>query len=161
MDKDVYLSIGSNLGNPMDNIKKALENLRLEFGDLKVSSVYETEPQDYKEQNTFYNCCVYLKTSFGPFEILDKIQGIENHMGQYKKEIRFGPRLIDIDIIFYSDECINTDNLVIPHKRMYKRAFVLYPLAELNKDLFHPVIKKTVGELVGSEKIKEQGITKI
>jgi 2-amino-4-hydroxy-6-hydroxymethyldihydropteridine diphosphokinase len=157
---DVYLSLGSNIKKRTDNLKKALFFLENEFGRLKVSDFYETEPVDYKKQSDFINCCVFLKSDLSPYKIFEITKNIEKKMGQVEKKIRFGPRIIDIDIIFYSDEIIDLPDLKIPHERMHERAFVLFPLMDLNENFVHPVLKKSVKKLSEEKKVLSQGIKK-
>jgi 2-amino-4-hydroxy-6-hydroxymethyldihydropteridine diphosphokinase len=157
---DVYLSLGSNLGKRIENIKKALFFLEKEFGKLKVSEFYETEPVDYKEQSGFINCCVFFESEKTAFEIFEASKKIQEKMGQGEKKIRFGPRIIDIDIIFYSDEIIDLPDLKIPHERMHERAFVLFSLMDINENFVHPVFKKSVKKLSEEKKVLSQGIKK-
>lgn len=158
---DVYLSLGSNLGEKFDNLKKAVFFLKKEFGEIQISNFYETKPLDYKNQSEFINCCIFFKTKKNCFEVFEKTRKIEKQLGQFEKELRFGPRIIDIDIIFFSDKIINTPNLKIPHERMHKRAFVLFPLMDLNENFVHPVLKKSVKELSKEKKVLGQGIKNI
>lgn len=159
--EDVYFSLGSNQGNCIENLKKAIELLTSEFKVVCVSSLYKTAPLDYVDQDMFYNCCIYCRTDLNPFQVLEKTKFIQKKMGQGKKDIRFGPRIIDIDIIFYSDMVLSEKELSIPHERMHKRAFVLNPLADINDNLVHPVLKKSIKELMNCKNVLEQEITKI
>ncbi|MGM0417477.1 MAG: 2-amino-4-hydroxy-6-hydroxymethyldihydropteridine diphosphokinase [Thermodesulfobacteriota bacterium] len=160
MKNDVYLSLGSNIKDRFENINQALFFLEKKFGRLKVSGFYNTAPTDYKDQDFFINCCVFFKTEYDPFEVFKIIKETEHVMGQFKKEIRFGPRIIDIDLIFFSDLVIETDELTIPHKRLHKRGFVLYPLMDINKELVHPVLKKSIKELALDKNIVNQLVQK-
>ena len=131
---DVILSIGSNLGDRKGNIEEAVRMLGGLEGTkvLKVSGMYETEPVGYEDQPYFLNICVLVNTMQSPMELLDSIHEIENILKR-KREIRWGPRTIDIDIITYGDLNIDTEELQIPHPRYRQRAFVLKPLADITE----------------------------
>lgn len=161
MEKIAYLSIGSNIGDKSENLNNCINKIKSLFSGVEISNFYLTKALNYIDQDDFYNCCVSLKTDLNPFELLKKLQNIEKEMGQGSKEVRFGPRIIDIDIVLFSDEIIKTDNLVIPHERMDERAFVLKPLLDLNENIIHPVLKKSVKELLNKENIEDQEINKI
>ncbi len=150
-----FLSLGSNIENKLNNLKKALSLLAENKINIeKISSVYETEPVGYKEQNNFYNIVVKIITSYPPEKLLHIINNIESQMGR-KREIHWGPRNIDIDIIFFDNKIINLKNLIIPHKEMHNRKFVLIPLIEIEPDFIHPVFNATVSELL--EKTSDTG----
>jgi 2-amino-4-hydroxy-6-hydroxymethyldihydropteridine diphosphokinase len=137
--KTVYFSLGSNLGDRAKNLHQAIVALR-EPGIkvTRISSTYETEPVDYLDQPWFLNIAVQAETELAPTALLETLRGIETKMGS-KKEIAKGPRLIDIDILLYAGDVINTPELQIPHPLMHLRRFVLEPLAEIAPDVRHPV----------------------
>jgi len=134
-----YLSLGSNMGNRKINLKKALELLDSDpdITITKISSIYETEPMYVKDQNSFYNIAVELNISsrIGPFKLLGLVKGIEYNMGRKKGAVRNGPRPIDIDILYFGSEKIESDILQIPHPGISKRRFVLLPLSEIAPDI--------------------------
>ncbi len=138
-EAEVLLSIGSNMGDREANLAFAEERLEScpQINDLKKASIYETEPVGYTDQADFLNTCVSFKTTLSPDELLDLTSGIENDCKRVRT-IRWGPRTLDIDIIFYGDEKIDTPRLTIPHPRWQERAFVIVPAKEL-KDLDVPV----------------------
>jgi 2-amino-4-hydroxy-6-hydroxymethyldihydropteridine diphosphokinase len=134
----VYLSLGSNVGDRGANLREAIA--RLDGAGVrvrKVSSIYETEPVDYLEQGWFLNCVVEAETELPALELLRGLRGIEAGMGS-QKVIAKGPRLIDMDILLYGAETVDTAELQVPHPRMQLRRFVLVPLAEIAAELRHP-----------------------
>ena len=144
----VYLSLGSNIGDRLANLRAAIDALGAAGIHVKkISSVYETEPVDYLEQSWFYNCVVEADTNLDPLALLRSLQAIESAMGS-KKEIPKGPRLIDLDVLFYGSETIATHELEVPHPRLHHRRFVLAPLAEIAPELCHPLLHTTAAELL-------------
>lgn len=147
MKKVVYLSLGSNLGDRQSNLRNAIGRL-LELGNvLEVSSLYETEPVEFIDQPWFLNCAVALRTELIPREFLAGLLAIERSLGRERTQPK-GPRLIDIDILLYGAATIKTPQLTVPHPAMQERRFVLEPLAEIAPELKHPVLKKTIRELL-------------
>ncbi len=142
----VYLGLGSNLGNRQDNLNRALDFLsqRLRIG--KVSSIYDTEPVGSINQPRFLNLVCQVYTSLTPVGLLALAKGIESKLGRVPAKSN-ASRPIDIDILFYGDQVIETPELIIPHPRLAERAFVLIPLAEIVPELVHPVSGKTIKEL--------------
>ena len=129
---DVYLSIGTNIGERYENLQHAIrllmgtEGIEVE----RISSVYETAAVGFTDQADFLNIAVYVKTIHSPSEMLEICQSIENELGRVR-EFRWGPRIIDLDILLYNHENIETESLIVPHPRMYERAFVLVPLIDI------------------------------
>jgi 2-amino-4-hydroxy-6-hydroxymethyldihydropteridine diphosphokinase len=144
----VYLALGSNVGNREENLREAVRRLR-EAGItvMRVSSIYETEPVDYLEQDWFLNSALQAETDLPPQQLLAKLRKIELAMGSNKPFAK-GPRLIDLDILLYGDETIHTPDLQVPHPRMLERRFVLVPLAEIAPAYRHPSWNATVVELL-------------
>jgi 2-amino-4-hydroxy-6-hydroxymethyldihydropteridine diphosphokinase len=148
--KRIYLSLGANLGDRELNLRNAIHGLR-ELGELVAqSSVYETEPVDVERaQPWFLNCAVAIETDLEPRELLDSILSMELSMGRVRKEKR-GPRPVDIDIIFFGDDVIDLPGLTVPHPAMQSRRFVLAPLAEIAPAMMHPLLKRSVQDLLNS-----------
>ncbi|MBE0480524.1 MAG: 2-amino-4-hydroxy-6-hydroxymethyldihydropteridine diphosphokinase [Dehalococcoidia bacterium] len=142
----VYLGLGSNLGDRMGNLRTGRELLARHMIIEKASPVYETEPVGYVDQPLFLNAVISGTTCLEPFELLRAVKEIENAMGR-KPSFRDAPREIDLDILFYGDLVQNLPELTIPHPRIADRAFVLFPLADINPRLVHPLLKVTVEEL--------------
>lgn len=150
MTRKVYIAIGSNLGNRAENCARAMELIgRIRGAEVAgKSSLYETEPWGVTGQGRFINAAVEVRTSLEPEDLLRALKSIEAVMGR-KDAGRWGPRVIDLDIIFYGDMVVEKEGLTIPHPRLLERAFVLVPLNEIAPDLVHPVLKETVSELMG------------
>lgn len=150
----VYIGLGSNLGNKLSKIKKAISYIKKYLEITRISPVYKTEPVGYKNQDWFLNCVLEAETDIKPLDLLKFFKSIEKKLKRVKK-IKYGPRTIDIDILLYGDKIINLKNLIIPHPRMYKRLFVLEPLSSIKPGLVHPKIKKTIKNLKNNLKNKK------
>jgi 2-amino-4-hydroxy-6-hydroxymethyldihydropteridine diphosphokinase len=142
----VYLALGSNLGDRLANLKQAIDALTPQMEVKAKSSVYETPPWGYEDQPKFLNQVVKAKTYLDPEPLLKHLKRLEVALGR-QASFPNGPRLIDMDILFYDELILNTSALVIPHPRLQERGFVLLPLMELSPDLVHPLIKKSVREM--------------
>jgi len=129
----IYIGLGSNLGNKEENIHGAIEFIREKCEILKTSSLYEAEPVGYKDQDWFLNCVIKAETSLSPRELLRFLQSIESKLGRVLT-VKNGPRIIDLDILFYNGVVVQEDDLVIPHLRLHERLFVLMPLCEIIED---------------------------
>ena len=144
----VYLSLGSNLGDREANLRAAISALERAAVQIKqISSLYETEPVDYLAQPWFLNCVLEAETNLDPHALLQSLRSIESQLGG-KKEFAKGPRKIDLDILLYNAQTIDTPNLQVPHPRMLLRRFVLAPLAEIAPHLKHPAWHATAADLL-------------
>ena len=147
MNKTVYISLGSNLGDRVANIQAAIENLS-ELGTVVArSSLYETEPVEMERQPWFVNAAVAIETELMPKQFLARVLAVEQKMGRRRTQIK-GPRTIDIDLLLFGNSVVDTAALTIPHPAMHQRRFVLEPLAEIAPEVRHPVFKKTVREML-------------
>ena len=155
----LIIGLGSNLDNPIENLKKAVKYLNKEFNIIKVSSCYKSMSLLKDEQPDYYNSVVLIDTEKDISEIFNITKNIEKLLGK-KKKFFWGPRIIDIDIIDFGGQIMETENLTLPHKEMHKRSFVLYPLKEILDNYVHPVYNKSVEEMIASLK-EDYGIQKI
>ena len=175
-DVTAYLGVGTNLGVREDNLERAAQllatpgehrnppsqvnatgipTLRL----IRSSSVYETAPWGYSGQPQFLNCVLKVGTRLSPIELLRFLKGLEAEMGR-EPSSRYGPRIIDLDILLYGDQTVQQPDLEIPHPRLHQRAFVLIPLAELAPDLVHPTLSITIGQLARNA-LDQSGVIRI
>jgi 2-amino-4-hydroxy-6-hydroxymethyldihydropteridine diphosphokinase len=147
-----YLSTGSNLGDKLENCRSGLAALSQTEGIHidAVSAFYMTEPMEYSDQPWFVNAAVRIRTTLDPLDLLTTLKTLEQKSGRKDSGIRFGPRTLDFDIIFYNDIVLDTPSLIVPHPRLHEREFVLRPICDLAPELMHPVLKKTAGELLAA-----------
>src|SRR3989338_4518459 len=150
---EAYISIGSNI-SPKENIKKCLDILTSEFKVIAISPMYETKPYGYEKQANFLNLAVVIKTGLKPHELLEKLQQIENRLGR-KRLFRFSPRTIDLDILLYNSEIIDDNELVIPHKGLFERDFMLIPLLDIAPEISNPITGKKAKQLKEDIKYKQ------
>ncbi len=142
-----YLSLGSNLGKKQANLELALAEIKKDVGEVsRISSIYETEAWGVVNQDNYFNIIAEVKTLLLPLDLISKILAIETRMGRIRDK-KWESRIIDIDIIFYENYLITTDNLTIPHPFLEKRNFVLEPLNELSPEFIHPRLRKSIFQL--------------
>lgn len=148
--KRVFLGLGTNLGDRKNNIMRAIDELSHALGKyISLSSFMESEPWGFASENIFLNCVVSFDTTLNPLQLLNTTEEIERRLGRTTKSDGSGyhDRLIDIDILFYGDETIKSERLTIPHPLLHKRDFVLRPLAEIEPQMIHPVLGKSIEKL--------------
>lgn len=150
-----FLSLGSNKGKKSQNLNNAVMLLGSEDHTriVKISRIYKTEPQDYQAQDWFENMAVKIQTTLDPESLLSFLKRIETTLDKTGKEFRYGPRIIDLDIIYYNDMVFNNEFLSIPHPKMHERCFVLQPVCDIGPETIHPVLKQKTSELL--EKTKQ------
>lgn len=152
----VYLGLGSNVGDREEYIEQAIFILKKSKGIkvIRKSSNYETQAEGVKNQPPFINAAVEIETTLPPHMLLDVLEGIENTLGR-EREIEWGPRTMDIDILLYDDEVVSDDKLQIPHPLLHERIFALMPLAEIAPHFIHPVLEKTIADLYEEKKLEQ------
>ena len=151
MKAEVYLGLGTNLGDKEANLNMTMEEIRKRVGEItSLSAYYITEPWGFDSQNTFLNAVCKVSTTLSPSEVLITTQAIEKDLGRLKKSIdgQYSDRPIDIDILLYDDLIMNTPNLIIPHPLMHQRAFVMEPLSEIAPELVHPVLHQSMKDIL-------------
>ena len=145
-----FISVGSNLGHKLENCRQGITALT--YGGtsrlIDQSHIYRTEPVDYKDQDWFVNYVVKIETALNPHALLQTIKSIERDAGRTKDAVRFGPRVLDLDIIMYDAIVMDDPDLVIPHPRMHKRRFVLKPICDIDPDIIHPVFHRTMRSIL-------------
>lgn len=156
--KSIFLSLGTNVGDRLKNIKNTIIELKNILRVEKISYIYETEPWGYIDQNKFLNLCIQGSTNMSPQELLIEMKRLEEKIGR-EKTFQWGPRLIDIDILFYNDLVLQEEKLVLPHRGIEERAFVLIPLLDINPNFTHPIFNKSMLEL--SKNVSSDGIVRI
>ena len=146
--RKIYLSIGSNKGNRYSFIKEALRLIQKDIGEVILKSkIYETKSWGFQSDD-FLNLCILIKSELIPAELIIKLKNLEEKIGRERNNEKIEAREIDIDILFYSDEIINQKDLIIPHQRLHLRNFVLHPLNDIAADFIHPILLKSVNELL-------------
>jgi 2-amino-4-hydroxy-6-hydroxymethyldihydropteridine diphosphokinase len=155
LSHSVFLALGTNLGDRVVNLNSAISSLSSFLVIKKLSLIHETEPWGYTDQPAFLNQVLKAETDLTPLQLLKRLKATEKKIGR-KPNFRYGPRLIDLDILFYDDLVQDLPGLTIPHPRLHERAFVLVPLAGIAPDLIHPVLQCSIRELV--EKVDGSGV---
>ena len=151
----IYLGLGTNLGDRAANLQAAVIGLAKELVITAVSPLYQTAPWGVTDQPDFINMCLAAETALSPIELLNFIKDLEVEIGRLPSK-RWGPRLIDIDLLFYANQILETENLKIPHPELAERAFVLCPLADIAPNFVHPVLRQTIAALAA--KVGDEGI---
>ena len=154
-EERVFIALGTNLGDRQDNLRLARDTLSPQIKIHKCSSIYQTPPWGYEEQPEFLNQVLEVQTALEPLPLLDALKAVEAQMGRLQT-FRYGPRLIDLDILFYGQRILETERLTLPHPRLHERAFVLVPLHEIAPDFIHPVLNETITTLL--DKVDTEGV---
>ena len=159
----VYISVGSNMGRKLENCRRGIDGLAngTDATLIARSSFYRTEPVDFRDQDWFVNAVFAIRTPLGPAALLARIQAVQQDAGREKSSIRFGPRVLDLDILLFDDLILSSPNLTIPHPRMHKRRFVLLPICDINPYLVHPILKKEMRSLLACLDQNDQLVTLI
>lgn len=144
---EIYLSLGSNIGDRQKFISQAIDRLSKQIDIIQSSQIYETKPWGKIDQQIFLNMCLFAKTNLSAEDLMIFAKNVETNIGRSHSE-KWGPREIDIDILFYGDEIIDSNELKIPHPHLAERAFVLVPLNEIASNLIHPTLNKKISELM-------------
>jgi 2-amino-4-hydroxy-6-hydroxymethyldihydropteridine diphosphokinase len=152
-----FISVGSNLGDKLRQCRGAIDALAA-GGEIRItgqSRMYRTEPVDLTDQEWFVNCVVRVETGLGPLELLERLQAVQRQAGRPVGGVRFGPRVIDLDILLYDALVLEGPSLTLPHPRMHRRRFVLKPLCDIAPETVHPVLGRTARELLAE--LEEEG----
>ena len=145
----LYILLGGNLGDKRKVFSEARAKLSQQVGTITNQSVlYETEPWGFQSDDIFWNQVLEISTALSPEEVLQQTQQVERELGRIRKANQYDSRIIDIDILFYGDQIIQTENLVVPHPRLQERKFALVPLCQIAPELIHPVIQKSIRQLL-------------
>jgi 2-amino-4-hydroxy-6-hydroxymethyldihydropteridine diphosphokinase len=155
--RKIYIALGSNVGDKKHNIQNAISRLTEKISEINVAPFYTSKAVGYTEQDNFMNTVIEGKTGLSPEELLFFVKTIEKEVGRVHR-FRWGPREIDIDILFYADLLYQKENLQIPHPRLHERDFVLKPLSDLSSELLHPVLKKSISDILQELPEKKRSI---
>lgn len=158
MKERIFLGLGTNLGERETNLQEAKDALSPQVKALRESPIYVTPPWGYEDQPDFLNQVIEVRTRLEPPALLRCLKSIELALGR-EKTFRYGPRLIDLDILFFGQRVIQEENLQIPHPRLHERAFVLVPLNDLAPDFMHPVLGETIRDLLS--KVHVEGVRRL
>ena len=147
-----FISVGSNLGDKLEQCRRGVDALAA-GGDIRItgtSRMYRTEPVDVADQEWFVNGVIRVETGLGPFELLARLQSLQRQAGRAEGGVRFGPRVLDLDILLYDRLVMDDPRLTLPHPRMHRRRFVLKPLCDIDPDTVHPVLGQTAAALLAA-----------
>ena len=160
---DVYISVGSNLGDKLANCREGVDALvhSARCTLMGQSPFYRTEPVDYADQDWFVNGVVKVGTDRTAQALLGAMLAVEKAAGRVRGGVRFGPRVLDLDMIFYGDRVIDLPELTVPHPRMHKRRFVLKPICDIDSQFRHPLLNQTVGQLLEGLEATEQQVMRM
>lgn len=160
MTKWAFISVGSNLGDPLQNCRRGIgilcahRDIRL----LACSPFYRTAPQDFTEQDWFVNAAIKIETALEPHDLLSVTRIVQEQLGRKQPAVRFGPRTLDLDIVLYQGVVLQAPELTIPHPRMHKRRFVLQPLYDIDPTVVHPVLQVKIEDLLNQSVVEGQDL---
>ncbi len=159
----VFISIGSNIGNKLQNCRTGIAAITQPGRAVlrAQSRFYKTEPVNFRDQDWFVNAVIQIETCDPPEVLFSQLKYIEKKAGRLETPVRFGPRILDLDILLYNDQVIDTAELTVPHPRMHQRRFVLQPMCDIAPGWVHPVLKKDMQTLLEGLGINEQGIIQL
>lgn len=159
----VHISVGSNLGDALAHVRYGISRLAEHPQILltATSAIYRTAPVDFTDQDWFVNAVLRVETSLDPHALLAVTQTVQADAGQGPKTVRFGPRILDLDLLFYGDLILDTPRLELPHPRMHKRRFVLQPICDIDPQLVHPVLGLSMADLLAGLKDDQQEVARI
>jgi len=156
----IFLALGSNIENRKQHIEEAILLLREKMNNVTIAPLYETKPRYFEDQNNFLNIVLRGHTDLEPRELLQFTKAVQKEVGRVER-FRYGPREIDVDILFYDDVVYKDEELEIPHPRLQERDFVLQPFSDINPDFSHPVLKKTIRELLATLPEEQRSVIKM
>lgn len=157
------IGVGSNLGDKRKSCQRGIAALVADGASriLTQSRMYRTEPVDYLDQDWFVNCAVLIETRLNPFELLTALQTIQKQAGRIRDTVRFGPRILDMDILYVDSVVIDRSDLILPHPRLHLRRFVLQPMCDIDPDWRHPILNQTVREMLNHLDSSGQEVTEL
>lgn len=158
MENKVYLGLGSNVGDKTGYLMKGIDILGEKIRIVKTSRIYVSKPVGYQQQDMFLNMVVYGETSMDLPSLFQFIKDVEKRVGRVER-FRWGPREIDIDILFFNDEVYSSEDLTVPHPRLHERDFVLVPMMDIDPDYIHPVLRLKIRDLVSN--VRERSVLKV
>ena len=159
----VYISVGSNLGDKLENCRRAIAALAA-TPKIRItgrSRFYQTEPVDFSAQDWFVNGVIRIKSTLGPFEVLERLQALQRAAGRPADSLRFGPRVLDLDLLMYDQMVLEDPRLTLPHPRMHRRRFVLQPFCDIDPEVVHPLLGKDMRSLLSELEAHGQQVVEL
>jgi 2-amino-4-hydroxy-6-hydroxymethyldihydropteridine diphosphokinase len=159
----VYISVGSNLGDKLENCRQAIAALAStpQIRITRRSRFYQTEPVDFLAQDWFVNGVIRIESTLGPFELLERLQALQRLAGRADDGVRFGPRVLDLDLLMYDQMVLEDPRLMLPHPRMHRRRFVLQPFCDIDPEVVHPLLGKDMRSLLSELEARGQQVVEL